>query len=484
MESVSFNKFSGNYLVLRPDEVRVSQLFCILWSHELEENAFVECPPERFKENIRWRWLIFMSLSSQKLLLHAAGPLRWIGEKVEMWVNLITLNRNVFVLLSNLLRGKLKMPDRESEVFMSFVGGLDWRVELDHNIKPGDCRYFGALAAMAAKLTYENEAFVRRIVRDYWKMELIGYYNFWNDYQKKNSTQAFMVYDQTTDMIIIAFRGTEPFNADDCRADLDISWFELDQMGKIHGGFMKALGLVMEKGWPLNLDEDHDRHGRPLGYYTLREKLKEKLNPTNETRFMVTGHSLGGALSILFPAVLALHKEGLLLERLEGVYTFGQPIVGDTKFKEFMETQLRNHGFRYLRYVYCNDMIPRTPTDDSTFLYKHFGSCIYFNSCYKGKIMEEQPDNNYMSVIAWILMLLNAAWELVRGLILMPMIKGPEYKECWLLMLVRLLGLVLPGLSAHNPHDYCNATRLISPQIYHQLQHNRRPEEIIDGKEE
>lgn len=61
-------------------------------------------------------------------------------------------------------------PERESEVFQSFNGSLDRRVELDKNIKPGDSRYYGALAAMAAKLSYENGAFVERIVRDYWKV--------------------------------------------------------------------------------------------------------------------------------------------------------------------------------------------------------------------------------------------------------------------------------------------------------------------------
>ncbi|XVF61173.1 hypothetical protein PTKIN_Ptkin08bG0108500 [Pterospermum kingtungense] len=464
------HKFSGNYLVLRPDEVSVCDLFSLLWSDELEKKAFLDCPPEKFRENIRRKWLIFMSLSAQKILLHAAKPLRWSGEKLEMWVNLVSLNRNIFVLLLNLVRGKVIMPERESEVFLSFIGSLDRRVELDKNIEPGDSRYYGALAAMAAKLSYENRAVVERIVRYYWKMELIGYYNFWNDYQKKTNTQAFMVHDKITDMIVVAFRGTESFNADDWSTDLDISWYELDEMGKIHGGFMKALGLVMEKGWPPHVEQDNSR---PLAYYTIREKLREQLKLNNETKFMLAGHSLGGALSILFPAVLALHKETRLLNRLGGVYTFGQPRVGDKKFKEFMELQLQNHDFRYLRYVYSNDMIPRTPTDDVTFLYKHFGTCLYFNCCYKGKILEEQPHKNCISLFAWIPSFLNADWELLRGFIL-PLVKGSEYEESWLLILLRLWGLAFPGLSAHNPQDYVNATRLCSRRLYHQLQHEKQ----------
>jgi len=63
---------------------------------------------------------------------------------------------------------------------------------------------------------------------------------------QKKSTQAFIFCDKEEDaqLVVIDFRGTQAFNLNDWETHFDFSWYQLNHMGKVHLGFMEALGLT------------------------------------------------------------------------------------------------------------------------------------------------------------------------------------------------------------------------------------------------
>ncbi|KAF8403406.1 hypothetical protein HHK36_011508 [Tetracentron sinense] len=330
-----------------------------------------------------------------------------------------------------------------------------------------------------------------------------SFYELHSTLQKERSTQVFILCDKPKDanLILISFRGTEPFDADDWSTDFDCSWYEIPKLGKVHMGFLEALGLgnraeattfqnhLQVGGYPLKDMKQYsefsssngldvtthpsegyesdtcfdtkcgDHSEGPSGkkkllpdmvemtaYYAVRIKLKSLLDEHKNAKFVVTGHSLGGALAILFLTVLLLHEEKEMMQRLMGVYTFGQPRVGNRQLGRFMEAHVNHPVPKYFRVVYCNDLVPRLPYDDRTFLYKHFGLYLYYNSCYIEQVsihafcvhvarksydrtekVEEEPNRNYFGILYLIPEYLNSAWELVRSLT-MGYTHGPEYK--------------------------------------------------------
>lgn len=73
------------------------------------------------------------------------------------------------------MTGKVeKAPEETSPKFLSFIGNLDKRVELDSNIKYGDPKYYAALSMMASKASYENKAYIQTVVTDHWKVRNIN----------------------------------------------------------------------------------------------------------------------------------------------------------------------------------------------------------------------------------------------------------------------------------------------------------------------
>ncbi|CAI0553536.1 unnamed protein product [Linum tenue] len=390
-----------------------------------------------------------------------------------MWLGLLSSNGGFGGLLLNVLTGKVVVPDKESATFVSFIGNFDKRTELDKSIERGDPRYNAALAMMAAKASYENPIYIQTIVNNHWQMEFLGSFDFWNEYQNKATTQAFLMRDTTQpgeeETIVVSFRGTEPFDADAWCSDFDISWYEFPGVGRVHGGFMKALGLQKSLGWPKTLQQQETHSSaRPnckFSYYEIREMLRELMRRNDRAKYVVTGHSLGGALAVLFAAVLTFHGEEMLLERMEGIYAFGQPRVGDAKFGEYMKGKMDEYGIRYYRFVYGYDIVARLPYDNSALMFKHFGTCIYFDRNYQAQVVVEEPNKNYFSLMGTLTMIWNAMMEIIRSFTICRS-HGEEYREGWFMRLFRIMGLLIPGVPAHCPQDYVNSTRLGPPHLF------------------
>ena len=74
--------------------------------------------------------------------------------------------------------------------------------------------------------------------------------------REKSTTKALLFrQNENTDseLICVAFRGKSPFDADDWITDLDISYYDLPNVGRVHSGFMKALDLQKCHGWPKDI---------------------------------------------------------------------------------------------------------------------------------------------------------------------------------------------------------------------------------------
>lgn len=136
--------------------------------------------------------------------------------------------------------------------------------------------------------------------------------------------------------------------------------YELPNIGKVHVGLMKAIGFHNPLGkCPPRQYLMNNTIGTLLAYYYLRDLLKGLLLTRKDSKFVVIGHSLGGALAAMFMAALIIRKEEQLLKWLEGVYTFGQPRVGNKEFGDCMDNKLKIYGVPYFRVVYCYDLCPK-----------------------------------------------------------------------------------------------------------------------------
>ncbi|HUJ15448.1 MAG TPA: lipase family protein [Thermoanaerobaculia bacterium] len=147
-------------------------------------------------------------------------------------------------------------------------------------------------------------------------------------------TTAYLMRSACGRVAILTYRGTSPGSLTDWRGDADIG------SDSIHAGFARNLSAT-------------------------RLGVIDALNERPFDALYVTGHSLGGALAVLFALSIATNR---LSDRLRSVYTFGQPMV----CRPPLTDDARAMTARIFRHVMPRDVVPALPPADYG-AFEHFG---------------------------------------------------------------------------------------------------------------
>ncbi len=174
---------------------------------------------------------------------------------------------------------------------------------------------------------------------------------------------AYLVQDRDRRIVILCYRGTQPEDIISILTDADVRpemlAVELDgKRYEVHAGFYRNV-----------------RATRHLVVEALNRALRgESVVPgVSGTRgegmraLYITGHSTGGAMAALM-AVMLTHEPRYrrIAEKLKGVYTYGQPMIGGPDFARACEETVGPSGTpvlreRMLRYIFDRDLVPALP---------------------------------------------------------------------------------------------------------------------------
>ncbi|WP_437302847.1 lipase family protein [Sorangium sp. So ce388] len=178
-------------------------------------------------------------------------------------------------------------------------------------------------------------------------------------------------------LLILCVKGTEPGNIFNWLTNASVASQRFSALGSVHGGFARNVDVmwsVIDRYLAAALRGENIRDVLPgveaspsPGAGTSPDAGTA---PGKLEALYITGHSLGAAMAVLAAARLFTDgRYGDLRQLLRGVYTFGQPMVGDAAFAARAGELF---GDRYFRFLYANDIVPRLPPL-STGRFVHFG---------------------------------------------------------------------------------------------------------------
>lgn len=171
---------------------------------------------------------------------------------------------------------------------------------------------------------------------------------------KATDTHAFVGHSvgESTQNIVVSFRGTHDLS--NWITNLNFpktSAYPECHNCRVHQGFYQAWESVKAP---------------------IVSEVKRLLQHYPKAQIFVTGHSLGGALAALCAAQLGASTQSLK-DPIEGVYTYGQPRVGNIEFKDFY-----NSGTHVSwRLTHYRDPVPHLPILAQNFT--HTSTEVFYN---------------------------------------------------------------------------------------------------------
>jgi hypothetical protein len=209
-------------------------------------------------------------------------------------------------------------------------------------------------------------------------------------------TTVHVVQSHCRDLVLVCFAGTRPTNYIQLFLDASAKTDSFFSMGTVHGGFYRGfLGLwpvlrVQLKAALLGYSNCFVNTTNVLSHvdYQTPDEIERAIAgqrpsdlvddcPSGQVgqgmkALYLCGHSLGGAMAVLAAAAMHLDSElAPLADKLRGVYTFGQPMVGDEVFAQACSDRF---GKQLFRHVYKRDLIPHFPPKTVGKKFVHFGS--------------------------------------------------------------------------------------------------------------
>ncbi|MGI5443090.1 lipase family protein [Streptomyces shenzhenensis] len=184
-------------------------------------------------------------------------------------------------------------------------------------------------------------------------------------------SRAFLVQSADGKVVILCYRGTEPTNLANGLTDLDvepqrISYQFEDPCASVHAGFYRNVRVTRY--------EIMEALRRAVSGRSVRKSVdgESERMPGKLEALYITGHSLGGAMASMMAVMLRQEKKyATIADLLKGVYTFGQPMIGDPSFARACESD-GELSRKVIRYIHGDDVIPHFPPVTAG-PYMHFG---------------------------------------------------------------------------------------------------------------